>query len=58
MPMAAAPKAISATPASPASLILARPRGGGAGANWLSGHDMTTRRPPMRGVPGRGVTPP
>jgi hypothetical protein len=56
--MAAAPKAISATPARPASLILARPRGGGAGANWLSGHDMTTRRPPMRGVPGRGVTPP
>src|SRR3984957_5736358 len=48
-PLAAAPKTSSAAPARPASLVLARPHGGGAGANWLSGHDMTTRSPPMRG---------
>ena len=48
-PMAAAPPSSSAAPASPDSLILARPGSGGAGANWLSGHDMTTRSPPIRG---------
>ena len=49
MPMNTAPPRSSTTPARPASLMRARPRGGGAGANWLSGHDMTTRSPPMRG---------
>src|SRR5579863_2842621 len=48
-PIAAAPPTSSAVPASPASLIAARPGAGGAGANWLSGHDMTTRIPPIRG---------
>jgi hypothetical protein len=47
--MAAAPPTSSAVPASPASLILVRPGSSGAGANWLSGHDMTTRSPPIRG---------
>jgi hypothetical protein len=47
--MATAPPASSAVPASPASLILVRPGNSGAGANWLSGHDMTTRSPPIRG---------
>src|SRR3984957_18930789 len=45
------PTMISATPATPDSLTRARPRGGGAGANWLSGQDMTTRSPATRGQP-------
>src|ERR1700722_18359061 len=50
MTMASAPKAIRETPVNPASLSLARPRGGDWGANALSaGHDMTTRNPAMRG---------
>ena len=45
-----APPNSSATPAHPASLARPRPRVGGLGAYGLSsGHDMTTRSPPMRG---------
>jgi hypothetical protein len=44
-----APPTSSAAAVNPASLVLARPGSGGAGANWLSGHDMTTRSPPIRG---------
>src|SRR6185312_2810446 len=49
--MATTPPKTREPPASPASLTRPRPRGGGWGANSLSGHDMTTRRPAIRGQP-------
>src|SRR5580704_14471409 len=49
--IAMAPPRTREIPVSPASRTRARPRGGGWGANWLSGQDMTTRSPAMRGWP-------
>src|ERR1700722_10912210 len=54
--MAPPPAMTSATPAMPDSLTLARPRGGGAGANWLSGQAMTTRIPAIRGQRPKAFT--
>src|ERR1700678_3216096 len=46
--MTARPPTMREKPANPVSLMREVPRGGGLGANWLSGQDMTTRNPATR----------
>jgi hypothetical protein len=49
------PPASSAAPTPPASLARNVPGGAGAGANSLSGQDMTTRSPATRGGLPKGA---